>query len=362
MGPNNGKEPVPVQDPDGPTGYSLKYTNVAGQPNMTANWGRILSPVYAGENGLPTDDPAAGGTVTKRHWVPGSKLQHKWGYGYYGHSSYHGAYPSWEAPGTGVATGAVAFEGNEFYLQFRIKISASRFSAANKAQAQGSKLWFIDAAGWLANQQLVGLLTGDYQYWYKTVPWYQYTNRGSGPGFQGGALGTTQGRNSGGAFEPGGDWNSTCLYSGNTTASNACWEWPTDKWVTVLLRVKPGRHNTAPANVGSYTWMESAPFRETEITVQVQVEGDAPVYRTVYDKRDLVWVYGDYNTDLEDGATNRGWGGNFGKTGRPLPGFNQFAPTIYANTPDGAKPPSETYTYNFTQIIFSKSPIPCPQA
>jgi hypothetical protein len=99
--------------------------------------------------------------------------------------------------------------------------------------------------------------------------------------------------------------------------------------------------------------MASAPYRDSEVTAQVHVEGDPIVYRTVYDKRDLVWVFGDYGTD---GV----YGGTFGTNGFPLPGFNQFAPTSYANLYYGTPAVADGYSVKFTQIIFSTQPIPVP--
>jgi len=360
MGPNNGSEPIPVQDADGPTGYSLKYTNTANQPNMTANWGRILSPVYAGENGLPYDDPGAAGTVKRRHWVAGSKNQAKWGYGYYAHSSYVGAFPNWAPQGSTTATGAEAIEGGEFWLQFRIKISASRWASENKAQGQSSKLWFIDAAGWLANQQLVGYIDGG-PYWYKTAPFRQYTNRGSaGFGAYQGLLTNPQGALDGDLIESAS--YPTCTISGPGQATGGCWEWPPDTWVTIMLHIKPGRHNDYSSmyaangsnSSAAINWCRAtAPYRETVLEVFAALPGQTS-WSTLYSNTKAAWVYGDYNTDTW------GMGGNFGQAGKPLPGFNHFAPTIYANTPDGAKAPAVTYSYKFTQIIFSRSAIAVP--
>lgn len=362
MGPNNGSEPVPVQVADGPTGYSLKYTNTAGQANTTANWGRIFSPVYAGENGLPYDDPAAAGAITRRHWTAGSKAQANWGYGYYAHSSYIGAYPSWTPLNGSTPTGSQAIEGTEFWLQFRVKISGSRFSVGNKAQGQSGKLWFIDAAGWLANQQMVGYIDGG-PYWYQTSPFRQYTNRGSaGFGAYQGLLTNPQGALNGDLIES--SSYPTCTISGAGQGTGGCWEWPTDTWVTVMLHIKPGRHNdysalyaTNGTNASAaINWVRStAPYRETVVEAFAALPG-ATGWSTLYSNATAAWVYGDYNTDTW------GMGGNFGVTGKPLPGFNQFAPTSYANTPDGASPPVDTYSFQFTQIIFSTQAIALPLA
>ena len=101
--------------------------------------------------------------------------------------------------------------------------------------------------------------------------------------------------------------------------------------------------------------MQSDAHRETELKIQVHVEGEPPVYRTVYHKADLVWIYGMYD---EDGDV----GGSFGSVGQPLPGFNRIMPTAFANLLYGTPAVAETYWHRFTQIILSTQPIPCPAA
>lgn len=364
---------TPTIEKDGPTGYCLQYLNPAGASTESYQWGRIMSPVHAHENGLPYDDPASSGQLIRRHWTYGSRLQDRWGYGFYGHQAYHAAFPNWGPPEYPV-TGTNAWDGSEFYLQFRVKMSASRFSSAQRdADGQATKIMFIDTnvpgTNGLHNQQLImNTLNAETGYppphekrYYRTARMNWATNQGNAPdaGYQDMIFSSTQGRDDAPeTVNPGGEWASTCKFGSDssgyyTAQADACWEWPVDKWVTVHVYLKPGRHNQLPAPTNDYRWMQSAPYRETEMAVQVHVEGDAPVYRTIYRKSDLVWIYGDLYADDH-------LGGSFGKVGQCLPGFNRIMPTAFANLSYGTPAVAETYWHRFTQIILSRRPIPCP--
>lgn len=81
----------------------------------------------APDNGKDKDDPGANGTISARAWSvsDGSSTTAGWRYGYYGHSSYHGA---------------GNFDGTEYYLQVRVKMDPNRAASNNPT---GGKLFYF---------------------------------------------------------------------------------------------------------------------------------------------------------------------------------------------------------------------------
>lgn len=99
---------------DGVTGGGcLELFRPAGRTEISA-WWRPFSPLKSPGNGKPEDDPGAGGTIAPRPYNPTQRssaiANHR--QGFYGHASYH----------------KQNFDGDEFYLQMRVKNDPRRAS------------------------------------------------------------------------------------------------------------------------------------------------------------------------------------------------------------------------------------------
>jgi hypothetical protein len=318
-------------------------TNIGTQ--SSSGWDRPLSALKAGGNGLDHDDPAASGAVTRRVWDPTLSSQHyNWRTGYYGHPTHQAQYP------TGIGQSANVWDGQEFYLQFRIKIDGTRWLPPNLG---GGKLFFVHCLSNSMCQQLVGRMdpisarvtsqSG------RGSHFDMFTNRGVGPTdldgnlMQGVITDPQGGLDNIGSMQPGSKWASTCTAAG---WNKVCWLWPADRWVTILLYLRPGLHHPGPYNVNG--WMSDPKYKNTVVKAWIAEDGDGD-YTPVYSKSDLVWIYG-------DGL------GNYGEFNQNPPGFNAFSPTAYQNVVDGQPPPGVTYSYRFAQVILSREWIPCPKA
>src|SRR5205085_1990550 len=99
---------------------------------------------------------------------------YNWRGGYYGHPDYQAANPTW----AGLPN---VWDGFDFYIQFAVKISASRWAPKNPYNPFG-KLMFIDITGETGDGELVIQSSDQGQcYWHQTTPFRMYTSRGSDP-------------------------------------------------------------------------------------------------------------------------------------------------------------------------------------
>lgn len=190
-------------------------------------WARPLSALVAGDNGLDKDDPAAEGRLKRRVFRTGRSLSesiYNFRTGYYGHSDYHRFYSSWNGE-TGV------WDGNELFLQFRVKIDPRRLNPRNEG---AGKLWFLHMMGKGGSQELVMNCPSA-----ERPRFSIYTNYGSALNSRltGQGAGITDGKYE--SYMPNSRWERTCVV-GDTSG---CWEWPVGEWVTLLLHVKPGHDN-----------------------------------------------------------------------------------------------------------------------
>jgi hypothetical protein len=121
--------------------------------------------------------------------------------------------------------------------------------------------------------------------------------------------------------------------------ANACWEWPKDEWVTVLVHVIPGRDNDAYYGANPSTGLTPWPYHDMTIEAWVARKG-ATAYTKVYEQFNLAWDY--YSS------------------GRHPAAFNKIGPTAYMNSGAVPQPAVAGWSHKFTQLIFSKQFIPCP--
>lgn len=197
-----------------------------------------------------------------------------------------------------------SFDGEGYYLQVRVKLSSERANASNP----NGKLIFLDQPNG-SDQELViqsGNNSGDH------LRFNAYTNFGNRSNSflyepQDGGSGPYT------SFQPGSDFGAaTTLNCGGNS-----WCWPTGEWVTLLLHLTPGRHDVA----------------ETGLQIWIARAGETS-YTKVWDKQNYTWLFD------------------------PTP--NAFNVTKFSGYMNGVNSVAG-WTHRFTQAIFSKQTIPCPQ-
>jgi hypothetical protein len=183
---------------DGITGGACLEVFTPAGTQADCVWWRPFSPLTGGGNGRGANDPGDGGRLVAQPFAPdpvsGRSNINSWGSrGLYGHASYHSA---------------GGFDGTEYYMQMRTKISASRYTSGN-AQA-GKLLYFSHTYRSLTGQEIVvqNNINRDFMAY----------RSGSPP------------------LEP-------SKQSGSEISG--FWAWPADEWVTVLYQVVPGREGVA---------------------------------------------------------------------------------------------------------------------
>jgi hypothetical protein len=300
----------------------------------SGRWWRPLAGLSSG-NGLGAADIGVQrGTVTGRTWNTASRYQPgNWLTGYYGHADYWGT--SGSAPSD--------WDGSEFWLQFRVRFSADRFAHFDgstcpdyttgrvfpgRVYAPSGKLaWIYDSK----NNDAEFIFVSGYGYkqenWGDSGPFEMYTDRG------GHAL---QYPENSGSTQPGGDY-AACNISSNRAA---CWTWPVDEWVTVLLWIRPGHQRDSNYQP-----------RDTYVKVWAAREGETSYTRIFNPPDGTFWFW-------QDPAY-----------GTPLGQFSLFKFDGYMNN----IPSIAAFTQQITQVIFKKGAgttltpnpetdgIPCPQ-
>lgn len=278
--------------------------NVPQGGTSASGWSRPYSPLTGATNGRGVDDPGAGVALSAWNVTHGTDYLGQWKKGFYGHTDYHNSFSGFQ------------FDGNEFYIQFRVKISASRFLSGEP----DGKLAFLGVTGNGTSH---------------VTPWHEivlqslrsrvlraYTNFGSS--FNSALTDPQRASDASGTIkQPGGDYADTCINNLNCTI---CWCWPSDTWVTTLMRIRAGHHGTSLSQTSA---------QDTLLEIKVALPGDTS-YTTIYSKSDYV---------IE-----------FGGAGVPY-GWSVFEPSGYMN---GVSSPNG-FTQRFAQVIFSKQPIACPQ-
>ena len=299
-------------------------------------WKRPFSAVAAGLNGLPTPDiGGARGEHPLRAWTGSTEANAEWRWrrDYYGHADYHRQFPTWAQVG-GSVEGDI-WRGTDFWIQFRTKISASRWHPGNPS----GKLVFIDTTAVQPLHQII-------------IRSANTTKRNGSPPFPtsyfsaytGGSYarslvkirdGVGELQQPGGEFDHADDPSRTCYRDSKIgKITNYCWRWPIDEWVTVLVHVIPGHHFP--------NW------------------GGRGLFPNGGDTGLQVWVANQSRLDrgyvrILDAS---GFPFNFDTGGVHPPGWNEVKLSAYMNN----VPAPVGWTHRFDQIIFSKKTIPCPLA
>ncbi len=337
-------------------GGALRQYCGAGSANGH-KWPRPFSPFPADSKfNLPADrgfTTGIGGNTTGVQWpnsgqAPSATNYHYWRYGLYGHSSYwnttreYATTTPWEwiqKPGSVT---------RDFYVQVRMKISASLFSVQNLiANDHRGKLVYIDLCGG-GNGELVAFspaetTSGNYvshrSRFYTNFNGYDLENMvlGNGPV----------------NAQPGSAWATTCKT--NSADPNLCWSMPEDEWFTFLFHVIPGRQNTV---MGTYQYnphggYQNATYKDTGVEVWAHKRGETGytlIHRRVLSSPTANDAYAWYWS-----ATTESY---YNNTAGPI-GFNEFEINAYMGSRNS--PSEQAWTRWFDQIIFSHEFIPCPK-
>jgi hypothetical protein len=189
------------------------------------NWHRPLCAIPGNLNGKGVDDIGItqGHSTARTNWVPGDAQNFP--YGYWGAEQVN--YPTWTDDRGNVWTNA--FEGTEFYLQFRVKWSAERFAV----DVDGK--WFYIDAHQTGIQQIFGNFQGEGAS--VAVPVWR-RSYGDSRAVAGNNFTTTS------VETPGGDYT-TCMV-GDVRNPATCFNIVPDQWITFLVHLQPGFSNYRP--------------------------------------------------------------------------------------------------------------------
>lgn len=279
----------------------MRQTVPAGGAVGARQWSRSMQP-QPGDINQPGLAVGAGGT-----WIQ------EW------NSSAHSyiAHPSYAGP-HGSPSRSYPVMASEYWFQFRVRFSANRFAAGNSP----GKMLYLSCNYNDPSQELI-LRGKGYGATTLSRAFSTYTNFAGAPN---GALGNPQSSGEGltEQREPGG----FPLCTGNNP--DACYLWQAGIWQTALIHFRPGRNNIA----------------ETLYEIYCAQPGETS-YTLVHQKSDYVWVY-DNSQAGSDGSIH-GFGHNYVML-NPFTGGGGWDVTN-----------AEQWYHEFDQLIFSLSPIACPQ-
>lgn len=311
------------------------------------HWTRVFSALTGDSNGLGVDDVNIAGTPMRSRvrdnprYAPHGKV---FGYGWYGHPEYQSRFRTWRPSEHGrypiddIARAGL-WDGDEFYLQFRLKIdprywTLNTIDPRSESSDFSRKLWMLQAE-MTVPQQITAAISPSNRYLIPSTAPSPFLL--AAYSFNGGLAGRVlaDGLDGSGSFQPGSRWVSSAVPD-SFLPSGSAWEYPPGEWLTFHLRVRPG-----------LDWIEGRPApRNTLVEMQVARPGETR-YTTLFSMADQALVYG------SSGPQEHAW-----RTA--LPGYNAFSPTGYLNIELGNVPPKAAYSIRWTQIVFGKRPIAVP--
>lgn len=318
----------PYIDVERAEGSSITNLNVHSHPAGTpfsvdhgSSWIRPFGALDGERNGTGSPDVGIANGFKDRslEWAwEGKTPEHgKHRGGYFGHSDYIALYsPQWPPEGSAYDSASQTlgrvfydtYDGEEFWLQWRMKIDSSRFTPTPTVPASAGKLFYLQTCNGSSACQL----------YFNLKP-------------------STRGR----VMQIEHDGQSAIgsrvvpLYD-----NGAPFECPVDEWWTYMIHIKPSRTNTAADT-------------NTDGTLELfaQAPGDTS-WRTLYSNTAFPFHYS-FPPD---------WAGSEASTTNP-PGWNSFSARQYPNhyvSSSSSGATTATNAAHYTQIIFSSQPIPLP--
>lgn len=268
--------------------------------------------------------------------------------GFFGHSSYHSD-PNWDNA-TLHPSPYQAYIGTDYWVQFRVKFSANRFT---DGETDGKIAMTHLTYSTTPRSEIVLYCTTSYG-----SKWIQMYTGAGGRHDLGGGYPTNP---DGSSIQPGGVKAATCLYGIGASAGDPafCTLWSADEWCTVLMHIIPGTIDTtdytnqvAHRNTGVELW----------IAPQSRIDSmGSSAYILVQSKLDYALVQdaqpysGGFEPDKYGSSpqTVSGYGQPYGGAIFALNAFNGGAslrPSVQ----------SEGWYQRYDQVICSTASIPCP--
>jgi len=344
----------------------LQIYTPAGSTPGTAYWQRPIAPVIGSgvtaTTGIafPTDINNAGAIPIdfKNNYDNGilnatGRISNYRG-GCFGKQEYFDSttyYYPYGGPGSGWGVPEYSYAGS-FWIQFRIKISASRLAATSP----GGKLFMLEwCAGGTCMHEIV-INTPGYQGSWSTFPnlFGFYTAQGSRNLSKLYNPQPVTSPTAGAEVFPNGDYPLCVLdnFSANpSNAVNKCYGFPADKWATVMIGINPGSQNYT-ADSG-YTFPSQ--IRDAGLVIRVAEQG-ASKWTTLCNKNDFYWHY--------DGSVTSFWSAL--PAGHPsrltvMPkGWNTIRLTQFNGGSNQIAVPADETVW-FDQIIVANSEIALPR-
>jgi hypothetical protein len=241
---------------DGETFAWAAGTAVGGAPPY--RWSRPMEAFLGADNGIGVDDPgiayrqSLGRTIHR--WVAGPNRHFRWRSGYWGHQSYLDSYDAvWPvSPYTnpGQPTQNHVFEGTEYWLQWRMRLTANRWNDLGFQQYYG-KVFYLQTCQDSDSQQI-----------------YLSTNSPSSTPYR---------------VRLEHDF-------GQKLFTLAAQNYPAGEWATYMLHVKPGRNGIAESTVELFyaplsatAWTTLLSTTTYALSYDMEIEdasGDPPAYNS----------------------------------------------------------------------------------
>ena len=350
---------------DGVIGDGCYETFIPAGYEVNGGWARPLAPVVASGAvgsylGYPADINNAGleRLPFKDFYAyytgdPTGKFGNACG-GYFSHADYY-AGKNRNYTVNGGTYKEIIYGGAEgVYLQYRTKFPTlpNGDNRLNYTDLMGKLVMFSNMSPSNANNEIVTNVMPNYG-----NRFFMYSDTGAM------FLYNPQGSTSvGDVMEPGGAYDATCRIANSNNgepATSACWRWPKDEWVTVLMQVIPGRHNPGRP------YLPNAQYLDTGIRIWVATQsyidaerkaGRTPQYTKIWDKTNYAFSYNNGSSPTVYAGSPNPLAGT-----EQAYGFNGVRFTAYAN-PGGslAVPYSKDVWVLHDQIICSTKFIPCP--
>jgi len=289
-------------------GGFLRLTYPLGANTGSSYWYRPFNALTGATNGRGQNDPGANGTVAPVAFnvSDGSTTLYSWG---------SQPNPGWYGSPTDQAANPSKYQGNDFYVQVRVRRSGTPGTPPDSAQYSnitGKSVWLTTTNSTYTAQEL--------------VTYGQSAGAGDQVGNQSRHL-VYSGQN----FNPLGQGNQP---NETTALSNWSLNWRySGGWDTLLYHVTPG----TPGGTGS-----------NRTRFEVWAQHDLTLFPAEAGQYTKIWDT-TFSQSYDSGTNSVG--------ARGLPGWNALILAIYHN---GSQFTTSSFNYDYDQVIFSKATIPAP--
>jgi hypothetical protein len=298
----------PSGGPDGGAFMRLSYPTGSGQGQGNSYWWRPFTALDSASTGRGAADPGANGTIATQAFAvsDGSGTLYNWGR--------TAANPGWYGSATDQAANPGKYQGNDFYLQVRVRRAQTPGAppdSASYSYITGKFVWLTTTNSSYTSQEL--------------VTYGQSVGNADRVG--------TQSRHNvyvGQNFTSLGDGQPSATVSTSNLSTN--WRY-SGGWDTLLYHVVPGTHGGTGAN---------------RTRVEVWAQHDLTLNPSEAGQYTKIWDV-TYSQSYDSGTNT---------VGSPaLPGWNALILSIYHN---GSAFTTSGFSFDYDQLIFSKGYISAP--